>query len=69
MGIKLRCRCCGHRIGLGIKSRRVWEPGVYAHTTYRFCSLKCQELFLEARQASIDRQRTISAPIHGPPAS
>jgi hypothetical protein len=57
--MKLRCRTCGARLGLGTVTRTVWERPQWAFRTYRFCGSRCVEIFKEARRASLNRVKAV----------
>ncbi len=60
----LRCRHCSGRLGLGLKSQRVWQREAWSLTTYRFCSVKCEEAFDRAKRDATERRRTIRSLFH-----
>jgi hypothetical protein len=43
-----------------MRCRRFWMPETWTYATFRFCGGHCLELFAQARQASIDRQRAVA---------
>lgn len=67
--MKLKCRHCNGRLGLGITSARVWHRYFWGFVMYRFCSSKCRDTHLQARQAALDRERAVHQLFHPPPVS
>jgi hypothetical protein len=65
--MRLQCWCCHGRLGLGIVSKVVWESGVWGYRRFRFCGVKCRETFMQARQASLDRERAVASLFRHPP--
>jgi len=61
-----RCAACDGKLGLGVKSKALWESSRWCYVLYRFCSAACQHAFLQARQAAIDRQRAVQQLYHPP---
>lgn len=62
-----RCCNCRGRMGLGIKSKRMWEPTDWGFITFQFCSQKCLDFFMQSRQASIDRRKAVAELYRRPP--
>jgi hypothetical protein len=49
--MKLRCCCCHGQLGLGFKSKSLWESNEWGYRRYRFCGTRCIDLFMQMRQA------------------
>lgn len=64
--MKLRCRCCSGKLGLGMKTTVLWSALEWGYRRYHFCSQKCIDNFMQERQAAIDRRRAV-AELYKPP--
>lgn len=64
--MKLRCRRCHGALGLGVKSKAIWEPTKWWYVVYRFCSQKCQDAYLLSRHQAQDRERAVHRLYHPP---
>jgi hypothetical protein len=56
-----RCAQCHGRLGLGVRSRNLWDGRWWVHV--RFCSIHCEALYeLEQYDANARRRRTLLVP-------
>src|SRR5215472_8783366 len=56
-----RCAWCHGRLGLGVRSRNLWNGSWWIHV--RFCSTHCEALYeLERYDVNARRWRTLLAP-------
>ena len=64
--MKLRCRTCGSRLGLGIVSQKVYVPERWWFITVRFCGRACRDAFLQKKVDDLERRKAIAAIYHPP---
>jgi hypothetical protein len=59
--MKLRCRCCGGKLGLGAHSIRVWVPERWWFERRYFCSAACRIRDLEELEDAVHKKAATSA--------
>jgi hypothetical protein len=64
--MKLRCRYCGGRLGLGAHSIRVWVPERWWFERRHFCSAACRIRDLEELEDAVHKKAAVAA-FHKPP--
>jgi len=65
--MKLRCRCCRGRLGLGVISVNIYVPEKWWFQTHRFCSRECKHSFLQKKAEDLERAEAIHALYTRPP--
>lgn len=58
--MKLRCRVCNGKLGLGVVSLRVYVPEVWRFTVYRFCGREHRDRFLRQKAQDLEKKKAVS---------
>jgi hypothetical protein len=48
--MKLRCSCCQGPLGLGFRSKVIWENNVWGYRRFRLCGIQCIDQFMQSRE-------------------
>jgi hypothetical protein len=64
--MRLRCRGCGGKLGLGVHSVRVWVPERWWFERRHFCSAACRTRHLGELEDAVRKKAAVSA-LYKPP--
>ena len=59
--MKLRCKTCRGKLGLGFVSKHIFEPEKLWYRRYRFCGVRCRDNFLKRKAEELARRMAVAS--------